>query len=269
MGGPFTDNLPGLLTTGSSNITMMDISNQSVSDVRYTWKCSTLKTFLCDNNGLISTFDYNFPNTLQTMSCHGCSLLSITDLLNTSLGVMNCADNFLITLPKIPDTITFLNCSDNNISVLQPFSSSVLNYLNFGLNNLVSLPSLPNTLHTIIGDRNSISSILTLPDNVISASFALSPLNNFTLLPASLSYFDINNTSVLSLPSLPISTSYLDISHALFSTASLEAVASNLISNAQISGTFKMTGYGPPPSFAMVVYIAQLSSSLGWTVVTD
>lgn len=230
-GGPFIDNLTGLLITGSQNITWIDIHNQNVNDIRYTWKCNTLTNLNCSNNPSLQTLFYSFPASLQKLQCYSCSLNFIADLNNT--------------------TMSYFNCSNNNLTLLPKLSVST-SYLDFSYNNIMGVDTLPTTLTVLYAQGTSFFVIPSLPNSILTASFANTQISDiFSILPSSMSYLDISNTLVSNIFSaLPVSMSYLNLRSASFHMTSLENVSTQLVNNGMVSGTLNLQSYGHVSSFS-------------------
>lgn len=251
LGGPFHDQLPGLLQTGSNNITWMDLQSQNVDDIRYTWKCTSLTTLNCFSNPSLQTLIYSFPTTLTKLQCYSCSINFIVDLDNTALSYFDCNTNNLISVPE-----------------LSPSTS----YLNFSNNPVTSMPSfIPNALQTLYAQKTSISSIPFLPNNIFTASFANTTITSVpNPLPFSMSYLDISHTNVFTMSNTPASMSFLDISNALFSMTGLENASGQLVASNVLSGTLGIKGYGTPSTFSptLLSNIGVLQSN-HWNVLFD
>ena len=86
-----------------------------------------------------------------------------------------------------------------------------------------------------------------------------------------MSYLDIHNSNLIAtMSNAPVSLSYIDISNDSFATNALVALSNDLVSNSQVSGTWKFTGYGIPTDFTLVSNIVTLTSpTRHWTVVHD
>jgi len=251
LGGPFHDQLPGLLQTGSNNITWIDLQNQSVDDIRYTWKCTSLTTLNCYNNPPLQTLIYSFPITLTKLQCYSCSINFIVDLNNTALSYFDCNSNNLISVPALPSSTSYLNFSNNPVIAMPTFIS--------------------NVMQTLYAQKTSISSIPFLPNSIFTASFANTTITSVpNPLPFSMSYLDISHTNVFTMSHTPTSMSYLDISNALFSMTGLENVSGQLATSSVVSGTLGIKGYGTPSTFSptLLSNIGVLQSN-HWNVLYD
>lgn len=250
-GGPFMDYLPGLLATGSQHITAIDISNQDVSFVSFTWQCISMSYFNCESNPSITNLNYSFPIILETLICDNCNISELADLDNiVSASYVDISNNQLTHLPALPDMMNYLDCSNNH---------------------LISLPDvLPVSLSVLIAGFNDVTGTLpTFPDHLISASFNNVPFDAMANLPISLSYFDISYTLMSVFPSsLPPSMSYLNVSSASFDVSGLISMTSDLLSNGVLSGSFIMLGYGMPTDLSLINNIVSLQTNY-WTVLYD
>ena len=279
IGGPFYDYLPGLLATGSQKIVKMDISNQSVDTIRYTWKCINLTDFSCSNNPSLTQLNYSFPATMSNLYCSSCSLTSIVDLSNTQLINFDCSNNQLLALPALPDTVEHLECSNNPIAFLPALLPSSLETLYCNTCSIfsVDLSSSVNLLTASFqGGVFNANIVLSLPDNLRKLSIidtgliSLLTFSNPTAsLPISMSYLNVTSCSLSALPSMSISMSYLNISHNPFmSGLQTERTTSELIANAQLTGSYIRVGDGAP-SLVTKINLITLSASYGWTIQHD
>ena len=276
-GGPFYDTLPGLLTTGSSNIITINIASSSISEVDYTWKCSNLTDFSCSSNPSLTRFGYSFPNSLKNLYCSTCSINSILDLSNTQLVNLDCRNNQLLSLPTLPSTLITLDCSNNplfslpntlpsslqrlycnnaNVSLIDISSSVGLLTASFVGGNLVVIQSLPDNLRKLNVESSS---------NLVSI---LTTFNPYASLPKSMSYLSAFSCSLSTLPSMSINMSYLNISNNPMQQSAMERATSELSSSNQTSGSIIATGIGSP-NLATYTNLYILSHSLDWTIQHD
>lgn len=248
-GGPFTDTLPGFLTSGSSNIFTLEIVSQSLDSVRYLWMLTSLTSSNVSNNPL--SFLSGIPNSLTFLSCSNCSLTSLYTFVSSSLEVLNCRDNFLNRLPDLPTTVTYLDCSSNVITQLPAtLPSSLIVFLAFS-NSLQSLPT-------------------TLPNSIETMSLAYnSNLNSFgvTTLPTSLTNLSLNSSPVVFLPTIPSNILELFASSCSLDPLTIQSMTDQMVTNGVLSGTLDISGNGPPNGPSLT-NIAQLESN-GWFVLYD
>jgi hypothetical protein len=247
--GPYTSDISHLLLTGSSNISSLDISNQSITTCSYTYHLTTMSYFNCSNNSFLTSLGYKMPDTLLTLSCESCSINYIYDLSNTQLKRFVCSNNFLNSLPNMPSSMSYLDCSSNPI---------------------LGLPSIfPPSMSVFKCDGTQINTIYTLPNNVVTASFSGSSITyvGFTM-PPSLKYINLEGNPITSLPIIGISCSYVNVASCSLTTSSLVTMTDDLISNNQYNGTLDIRGYGNLTNITLVSNISTLQSN-GWTVLRD
>jgi len=243
------DYLPGLLITGSQYITDLNIANQGAGSLIYTWECSTLRYLNCEYNS-ISELKYNFPATLVTLIADNCLLNRVANLDNTTASYIDISYNGLTTLPLLSPSTSYFDCSYNPITALPD--------------------TLPTALTGLGATGTSISGATPiLPETLLSASFANTIIDSIPNLPPSMSALNVYGTLLTTMSmDIPVSMSFLDVSYALFDTTGLENITTNLVSNAQLSGTFGMLGYGPPSTVTMINNILALQAN-AWTVNYD
>jgi len=242
------DQLPGLLITGSQNITEIDISSQGVTSIRYTWKCSSLRKLNCNENS-ITNLKYAWPASLQRLECNDNVLSFVADFDNTTASYIDLSYNGITTSPKLSPSTSYFDISFNPITVL---------------------PDLPDSLNNINVKGTLLNGLIGfLPNSIYSASFSQTTVTSLTNLPLSMSYLDVSSTSVTTTSmDLPASMSYLDVSFAIFGVTALENMTTNLTSSGVISGSFLMSGYGPPSTTTLIDNILTLITN-GWTVAYD
>lgn len=242
------DQLPGLLVTGSSNITDMNVGSQGVSSVQYIWKCSSLRYFNCSGNS-ITNLKYAWPTSLQTLIANGNLLSFVADFDNTTASYIDVSYNGITTSPA-----------------LSPSTS----YFDISFNPITSLPILPDPLRFLDAEGTLLNGeIPFLPNGLYTASFAQTTITSLVNLPQSMSYLSLNTTFVTTTSmDLPPSMSYLDVSFGVFGTTALENMTTNLTSSGVISGSFLMSGYGPPSTTTLIDNILTLITN-GWTVAYD
>lgn len=246
----YTDYLPGMLSSGSTNIYSIDINNQGVTSINYAWALTTMSRFDCSTNIALTSLP-GMPSSLTFLSCSNCGIQTISSLSNIpSMSYFDCYGNSLISLPSLPITLSYLQCSNNN---------------------LTSIPTLPYGVKTLFANNNQITSLPSVwPVDVISMSLnSNTRLTSFSpTMPVSLSYFSCNNSPVESFPTLPISMSFMYASNCNLSSTSISDITLQLSNSAMISGVLDITLNGTPPPSALS-RIGDLQSLLGWVVSYD
>jgi len=170
----------------------------------------TLKSFICQNNGL--TTWPALPPALEIFNCSECGMTSLP-ALPASLRTLDCSNNTALTaLPALPPSLTTLTCHSCQLTSL-PALPAFLVTLNCSDNPaLEQLPALPSSLQFMY-----IASchILTIPDPLPVALKELNCSSNGSIstipsLPNSLEKLDCRSNQVTTLPGLPSALVYLE-----------------------------------------------------------
>lgn len=196
----------GYLTTSQlQNLTSLNVSGKSISNLTGVDKLSYLKTLNCSSNSLTSL--PSLPSSLTTLDCHSNQITSYTDF-PTSLQSLNCASNkfsgtFSLTSRSNLKTldvssnpsITTLNCYNNALTSLNVSGCSALTTLDCHNNQLTSLGTLPSSLQS-----------LNCASNIFSGTFSLTGRSNLKAL------YIGNNTSLTTLNCYSNSLTTLSVS---------------------------------------------------------
>lgn len=237
---------PGFYSTASTLITWMDVSSQNADRVEYSWTLPNMQGLVCSGNPSLTALNYAFPYALQYLDASDCALTYVANLDTTTSSYVNIENNQLVSLPALSPSTSYLKCSNNPITDLPTY--------------------LPESLRYLYAHDTSIGgTIPVLPDGILRVQLynnSIQALPN--PLPLSMSYLDISNTLVTTMSAAPVSLSYVDVSNALFNTNGLVNLTSELVSNAQVSGTFLMLGYGTITDPQLLVNLAALTAS-NWT----
>ena len=92
--------------------------------------------------------------------------------------LMNCNNNNLSNLPKLPNSLQILQCYNNKISSLPELPNS-LTYLWCDNNILFSLPELPNSLKYLSCFNNKISKLPELPNSIVHINYYSNPIYRY------------------------------------------------------------------------------------------
>ena len=196
----------GYLTTSQlQNLTSLNVSGKSISNLTGVDKLTYLKTLNCSSNSLTSL--PSLPSSLTTLDCHSNQITSYTDF-PTSLQSLNCASNkfsgtFSLTSRSNLKTldvssnpsITTLNCYNNALTSLSVSGCSALTTLDCHNNQLTSLGTLPSSLQS-----------LNCASNKFSGTFSLTGRSNLKAL------YIGNNTSLTTLNCYSNSLTTLSVS---------------------------------------------------------
>jgi len=136
------------------------------------------------------------------------NLLTSLPTLPNSLQYIECNQNQLTSFPALPNSLKYIDCSSNQLTSLPALNDS-LQTLGCGINQITSLPSLPNSLKHLGCHDNQILSLPSLPDSLESLSCSKNLLTNIPTLPNSLNLFDCSYNQLTSLPALPSSINIL------------------------------------------------------------
>ena len=126
----------GYLTkTELLNLTLLDVSNKSISDLTGIAKLTSLKTLLCNSNNLTSL--PTLPSGLTYLSCNNNSLTSLPTL-PSGMYFLDCGTNRLTSLPTLPSGLQTLYVNANRFSALTIYQISKLNSFNVQNNTLLT-----------------------------------------------------------------------------------------------------------------------------------
>ena len=124
------------------------------------------------------------------------------------ISEINCSNNNLSNLPKLPVYLVTLDCSNNNLTELvelPPFLQS----LNCSNNKLSVLPELPKTLGWLYASDNNLTElpILPLPLRILYCSN--NKLNILPTIPRKVKYLYCINNNLTDLPDMPENLHYI------------------------------------------------------------
>ncbi len=123
----------------------------------------------------------------------------------TGLQTLICNDNYLTTMPSLPDAIMELQCQGNDLVSFTDLPNSLVT-LQCWNNQLASLPALPPNLDWLVCYQNQLTSLPALPASLTQLACGQNPLTALPALPASLQVLLCSNGALTgSLPALPSS----------------------------------------------------------------
>ncbi|MEI6522799.1 MAG: T9SS type A sorting domain-containing protein [Bacteroidota bacterium] len=181
-------NYPSCMNGNQMDTTCAGIVNATSLDVSLTFAISDL-------NG-VQYFD-----NLLTLDCSDNFLSSLPTLPN-SLTILNCYGNQLNSLPTLPNSLLELYCFENLLSSL-PVLPNSLTYIDCYDNQLTSLPTLPSSLNVLICYSNQLSSLPILPDSLTVFQCSYNQLSSLPALPNSLTVLNCGYNQLSGLPALP------------------------------------------------------------------
>ena len=161
-----------------------------------------LKTHDYDDIKFINCNDNNLeelPRLPANLHSLNCMSNNLTCLpeLPESLIYLNCSNNKFKTLPKLPSKLEILHCWDNNLYCLPPILPRNLEWLSCSCNNLYNLPKLPNKIKHIMSCFNNLVYIPELPDSLKYLDCSSNKLESLPTLPDSLEYLCVVNNTKL------------------------------------------------------------------------
>ena len=173
------------------NLTSLDVSNKSISDLTGVSRLTYLKTLNCSYNSLTAL--PTLPSSLTTLNCRVNQLTALPTLPST-LTALNCGYNQLTALPTLPAGIQTIDASSNRFTSLSIISKSSLNTLDVSNNtSLTSLACGYNALTSL--SYSGCSSLQTL-------NCSHNQLTTLSALPATVTVFNCSNNSLAFLPTL-------------------------------------------------------------------
>jgi hypothetical protein len=290
--GPFTDTLPGILTTGSAVLTSINLSSAVViSSIRYTWKCVSLQSLNCANNPFLTTLNYKFPSSLNTLICNNCNLGFIYNISNTSMSYFDCSNNLLSSVTDMPQTqnytMSYFNCSNNSIVNL-PLLAPSMSIISCSTNPLTSIPTnMPSGLKEMDCNSTQLNVVTSVfPNTAVSLSFQNNLLLQswFASFPISLVSWKASNSplGIGGFPTPSVSMSSIQLNNCslniLGASNSMDFVFSasliNAASHSLFSGSIDVRGNGVPDVSTFNNYIIPLTGSAfggkyNWTLLYD
>jgi hypothetical protein len=155
----------------------------------------------------------NYLNSLQSdieiIDISRRNLNYIPDLSRfTKLKILNCENNKLRCLPKLPNSIQVLNCSLNYIEVLPELHNSLLE-LSCQHNLIKNIDKLPEKLEKLVCNDLELEKLPDLPENLQTLICSFNELTEIPYLPKSIIIFNCNYNKLQILPILPDSLQIL------------------------------------------------------------
>jgi len=135
------------------------------------------------------------------ISCKGVTYLpDITRF--TSLEVLDCDDNYLTSLPPLPESLLYLSCERNKLRYL-PLLPENLQYLYCSYNLLTCLPPLPASLLYLYCMKNMLTSLPPLPASLLHLYCTGNKLTYLSAFPANLQNLFCGHNQLTCLHMLP------------------------------------------------------------------
>lgn len=173
------------------------------------------------NLGIVDLTGLQYFDSLTALNCHQNQLSFLPKLPSTLLS-LTCSENQLTSMPVLPNTLVNLECDNNQLTILPPLPNTI-RYLYCSFNQLTNLPVLPNALLHLFCNNNNLTSIPAIPNstfylncshnNLLSLPALPSglwrlyceynQLNSLPILPSGLMILICSNNNILCLPILP------------------------------------------------------------------
>ncbi len=169
----------------------MNGSSLNITNTLVTTSTQILNVF---SQAITNLDGIQYFNSLNNLQCQNNFLTSLPTLPN-SLKSLACQNNSLTSLPSLPNTLTYLNCSYNFLSTLPVLSNSLISFI-CNNNNLINLPVLPNSIEYLYCNNNSLSSLPTLPNSLTDLDCSNNNISCFPPFPK--------------IPALPVSPELLN-----------------------------------------------------------
>jgi Leucine-rich repeat (LRR) protein len=126
-----------------------------------------------------------------------------------NLRKLDCDDNYLVSLPELPESLIYLSCNCNNIKYL-PALPENLQYLYCNSNELHSLPKkLPANIKHLYCISNKLTYLPALPATLQDLYFSGNKLTNLPKMPNGLQKLHCEHNMLTSMPYLPESINSL------------------------------------------------------------
>ncbi len=172
-------------------VTNLDVSSQSISNLKGIEHFTALKELLCGSNKLPS-LDVSKNTALTRLECYANQLTSLDVSKNTALTRLNCRTNQLTGLDVSKNTaLTTLDCYTNSLTSLDVSKNTALTTLLCYANSLTSLDVSKNTALTRLDCyTNSLTSL------DVSKNTVLTSLNCHTNQLTSLNVKNGNNANM-------------------------------------------------------------------------
>ena len=121
---------------------------------------------------------------------------------------LNCSNNNLTSLPKLPIYLVNLDCSNNNLTRL-PKLPLFLECLHCTNNKLAILPQIPKKLGWLYASDNNLTQLPKLSLNMRILYCSNNKLNKLPELPRKVKYLYCINNNITDLPDMPENLHYI------------------------------------------------------------
>jgi Leucine-rich repeat (LRR) protein len=171
------------LTSSIASVTYLDLSGDSIYNLKGIQDFVSLKTLLCPRTYL-TTLDFSKNVALISLDCSSTQLKSLNISKNIALTSLNCSKNYLTSLDVSTNiNLTSLSCFSNTLTSLNVSTNTILTTLSCYSNKLTSLDVTKNTLLTNLACNNNQLTVIDVSGNKSLISFNCSNnlLSNLTI----------------------------------------------------------------------------------------
>jgi len=171
------------LTSSIASVTYLDLSGDSIYNLRGIQDFVALKTLLCPRTYL-TTLDFSKNLALTSLDCSSTQLKSLNVSKNIALTSLTCDTNYLTSLDVSTNVnLTSLSCFSNTLTSLNVSKNEALTFLSCYSNKLASLDVTKNILLTNLACNNNQLTILDVSKNTSLINFYCSNnlLSNLTI----------------------------------------------------------------------------------------
>ena len=143
----------------------------------------------------LTIIPFNLPPLLKGLNCNDNNLKELPKLPN-SLEYLSCNNNNLKELPELPNSLKILKLSKNMVKELPDTLPSNLEFLNISFNLIDNIKNLPDSIEILVinGNKN-LNKINKLPNNIVKFSSNIKHIED-------ISNFDKINIKSLSINSI-------------------------------------------------------------------
>jgi len=197
----------------------INIKKKNIRSLPSILQFTNLKRLFCYDNEI--RFLPQLPDSLEYIDCNNNNLIELPRLpknlkmllcysndikvlpeLPENLEILICGDNSLVQLPKLPNTLKELDIYSNFVVYIDELPKN-LESLTILNNRIHELPDLPQTLRKLYCGYNLLSSLHDIPPVLCELSCMGNQITHMGKLPESLRILHCNNNRLKKLPTLP------------------------------------------------------------------
>lgn len=147
-------------------------------------------------NGAVLDTLHPSVQALTYMNVSGAGIYDLSGVrFFTGLQTLLCTDNYLVSMPLLPDAIQDLQCRSNAISTFTNLPNSLVS-LQCQENSITSFPVLPPSLERLWCYFNGLTALPTLPNSLTELACMYNMLTSLPALPPALEVLQCGNNSI-------------------------------------------------------------------------